>query len=136
MVTPTIEFPLILKKPGNPYEWVPLHNANGSLTIPSFEASEYLCLFTFNGDDYNLIHVGPDTSLFTFQRLPYTHWFTKPIDARHRMDNHICPILMSEGVEYLVRIKEKWHFLSTESLLRDHIPITDWFDETELFPIR
>lgn len=42
---------------------------------------------------------------------------------------------MDDGVEYLVGIHGKLKFISTESILRDSLPITDWFDERELFPL-
>lgn len=43
---------------------------------------------------------------------------------------------MDYRVEYLVSIKENWHFISTESLLRDNIPIKYRVKEKDLFPIR
>ena len=43
---PTLEFPLILEKPGNPHKWVKLHNDDGSLTVPALDERGRLCLFT------------------------------------------------------------------------------------------
>ena len=131
---PKVEFPLILERPGNPYKWVTLHNSDGTLTIPKLETGN-LYLFSFKGESYELVYIDTDTTLFKFRTLPFTHWFTKPISPRSRISNHISPIVMDDGVEYLVGIHGKLKFISTESILRDSLPITDWFDERELFPL-
>lgn len=47
--SPTLEFPLILEKSGNPHKWVKLHNDDGSLTVPALDERERLCLFTYEG---------------------------------------------------------------------------------------
>lgn len=136
MIVPKIEFPLILEKTGNPYKWVSLHPDADTLNVPNISSSGGLYLFTFNGDSYHLVSLASDTPLVKLSSLNFTHWFTKPIKNSDILDNHICPICMDYGVEYLVSIKENWHFISTESLLRDNIPIKYWVNATELFPIR
>lgn len=136
MVTPMIEFPLILERKGNPYKWVSLHPDADTLNVPKLFGEGANYIFTGNGDCYDLVWIDANTPLVKLSCLNFTHWFTKPIKNSDILDNHICPICMDYGVEYLVRIKEKWHFISTESLLRDHLPIKYWVKETELFPIR
>ena len=136
MIVPKIEFPLILEKTGNPYKWVPLHPDADTLNVTNISDSGGLYLFTFNGDSYHLVCLASDTPLVKLSYLNFTHWFTKPIKNSDILDNHICPICMDYGVEYLVSIKENWHFISTESLLRDNNPIKYWVKEKDLFPIR
>ncbi len=131
---PKFELPLTLEKPGNPYKWASIHNPDGTLTIPNVETGN-LCLFSFRGESYELIYIDPDTSLSKFSTLPFTHWFTKPISPRSKIPNHISPIVMDDGVEYLVCIRGKLKFVSTYSILRDSLPITDWYDERDLFPM-
>lgn len=131
---PTVEFPLTLEKPGNPYKWSSIHNPDGTITIPNVETGN-LYLFSFKADSYELIYLDPDTSLFKFRTLPFTHWFTKQISPRSRIPNHISPIVMDDGVEYLVNIHGKLTFISTYSILRDSLPITYWYDERDLFPM-
>lgn len=136
MVTPMIEFPLILERKGNPYKWVSLHPDADTLTVPKIFGEGANYIFTGNGDCYDLVWLDANTPLAKLSCLNFTHWFTKPIKNSDILDNHTCPILMDHGVEYLVRIKERWHFISTESLLRDNLPINYWVKEKELFPIR
>ena len=136
MVTPMIEFPLILERKGNPYKWVSLHPDADTLTVPKILGDGANYIFTGNGDFYELVWLDANTPLAKLSCLNCTHWFTKPIKNDDILDNHTCPICMDHGVEYLVRIKERWHFISTESLLRDYLPIKYWAKETELFPIR
>ena len=136
MIVPKIEFPIILEKPGNPYKWVPLHPDADTLNVPNISGSGGLYLFTFNGDSYHVVGLASDAPLVKFSTMNFTHWFTKPLRDDDVVDNHICPILMEHAVEYLVCIKERWHFSSAESLLRDNIPIKYWVKEKDLFPIR
>ena len=136
MFTPKIEFPLILERQGNPYKWVSLHPDADTLTVPKILGDGANYIFTGNGDFYELVWLDANTPLAKLSCLNCTHWFTKPIKNDDILDNHTCPICMDHGVEYLVRIKERWHFISTESLLRDYLPIKYWAKETELFPIR
>ena len=136
MFTPKIEFPLILERQGNPYKWVSLHPDVDTLTVPKILGDGANYIFTGNGDFYELVWLDANTPLAKLSCLNCTHWFTKPIKNDDILDNHTCPICMDHGVEYLVRIKERWHFISTESLLRDYLPIKYWAKETELFPIR
>ena len=136
MFTPKIEFPLILERKGNPYKWVSLHPDADALNVPKLFGDGANYIFTGNGDCYDLVWIDANTPLAKLSSLNFTHWFTKPIKNSDILDNHTCPICMDHGVEYLVRIKEKWHFISTESLLRDNIPIKYWVNATELFPIR
>lgn len=131
---PKIEYPLILERAGNPYKWVTLHNSDDTLTIPELE-NENLYLFSFKGEYYELVYIDTETTLFKFHTLPFTHWFTKPISPGNRVPNHISPIVMDDGVEYLVNIHGKLKFISTGSILRDSLLITDWYDERELFPL-
>ena len=136
MFTPKIEFPLILERKGNPYKWVSLHPDADALNVPKLFGDGANYIFTGNGDCYDLVWIDANTPLAKLSSLNFTHWFTKPIKNSDILDNHSCPICMDHGVDYLVRIKEKWHFISTESLLRDNIPIKYWVNATELFPIR
>ena len=134
--SPTLEFPLILEKPGNPHKWVKLHNDDGSLTVPALDERGRLCLFTYEGKEYFIEAIDANTSILKLQHRPYTHWFTKPISPDSRIPNHICPILMEEGVDYLVGIHGKLRFINTIGLFRDALLITVWFNDKELFPIR
>lgn len=136
MIVPKIDFPLILERKGNPYKWVSLHPDADTLNVPNISDGSWLYLFTFNGDSYHLVSLASDTPLVKLSCLNFTHWFTKPIKNSDILYNHSCPIRMEHAVEYLVCIKENWHFISTESLLRDHLPIKYWVNATELFPIR
>lgn len=43
---------------------------------------------------------------------------------------------MEEGVDYLVEIHGKLKFINTQTLMRDNLPITAWYDTKDLFPIR
>lgn len=133
-----IEFPtkLICEREGNPYKWVYMRPTVGSLVVPRIEPEGSLFLFTRNGEYYDILRINADTTLFKFNTFPFTHWFTKPISTRCRCCNHDKPILMDDGVDYLVDIHGCLNFISTETLLRDALPITTWFDDKDLFPIK
>lgn len=134
MFEPKIEFPLICERPGNPYRWVPLHTSDRVLTIPKVDDDRSLYLFSFNGKQYELVDLNRRT-ISELGMFPFTHWFTKPINPLDRVTNHISPIVMDDGVEYLVSIHEKLHFISTYSIFRDSLPITWWINERDLFPL-
>ncbi len=128
-------FPFRLTREGNPHQWNLLRK-DGALLVPRVGQGGGLYLFTREGEDYALIDIHPDTGILTFDMMPFTHWFSKPVSPDSCIHNHMRPILMEHGVEYLVSIRGKLKFISDESLLRDHIPVTTWFDDKELFPIR
>lgn len=134
MFKPKLEFPLICERPGNPYRWVQLHNSDGVLTIPKVGDERSLYLFSFNGEQYELVDLNR-RAISELGKFPFTHWFTKPISPSSRIPNHNSPIVMDDGVEYLVSIREKLHFVSTYSILRDSLPITWWVNERDLFPL-
>ena len=133
-ISPILEFALV--KPGNPHKWVKLHNVDGSLTIPEVDAPGSLYLFTYRGEEYFIEYIGVDTTIGKFKTRPYTHWFTKPISPDSRMPNHLFPILMEDGVDYLVGIHGKLRFINTVELFRDALPISVWYNDKDLFPIR
>ena len=128
-------FPFRLTREGNPHQWNPLRK-DGALLVPSMEQGSGLYLFTRDGIDYALVDIHPGTGILTFDMMPFTHWFSKPVSPDSHIRNHMRPILMEHGVEYLVSIRGKLTFISDENLLKDHIPVETWFDDKELFPIR
>lgn len=138
MINPNVKFeiPLICEREGNPYKWVYMRPNVGSLVVPRIEPEGNLFLFTRNGECYDVLLINSDTTLFKFDTLPFTHWFTKPISPRSRCRNHEMPILMDDGVNCLVDIHGRLNFISTETILRDALPITTWFNDKDLFPIK
>lgn len=136
MIAPLDHLPLICERKGNPYKWVYMRPTVGSLVVPRIEPEGNLFLFTRNGEYYDILLINADTTLFKFDALPFTHWFTKPISPRSRFRNHDKPIIMDAGVEYLVDIHGFLKFVSTETLLRDALPISTWYDDKDLFPIK
>lgn len=138
-VHPQIEIPVILQthKEGNPYKWVPLYLDNETLAVPKLKPEGGLYLFsTYRGEEYHAVFLNPDMSLFKFRTCPFAYWFSKPLNAKDRIPNHISPIVMEEGVDYLVEIHGKLKFINTQTLMRDNLPITAWYDTKDLFPIR
>lgn len=136
MIAAFVHFPLRLEKDGNPYKWVYMRPSVGSLVVPRIEPEGNLFLFTCNGEYYDILLINADTTLFKFDTLPFTHWFTKPISTSCRFRNHDKPILMDNGIDYLVDIHGCLKFIRTETLLRDALPISTWYDDKDLFPIR
>ena len=136
MIKPSFYQPLYLEKKGNPYKWTYMRPNVGSLVVPRIIPEGNLFLFTRNGEYYDILLINADTTLFKFDALPFTHWFTKPISPHSRFCNHDKPIIMDDGVEYLVDIHGRLKFVSTETLLQDALPISTWYDDKDLFPIR
>ena len=138
MFEPNIEYPrmLHLEREGNPYKWHPIHLDNDSIAFPKDDSSGKTYLFTYNGEAYFTGIITPDMTLSAFRTLPFTHWFTKPLNPDCRNINHDRPIAMEDGVDYLVIIHANLRFVNTETILRDHLPISVWFDDQDLFPIR
>ena len=137
-INPKIEIPVILhpERAGNPYKWHPIHLDNDSIAFPKDDSSGKTYLFTFNGEAYFAGIITPDMTLSAFRTLPFTHWFTKPLDPDCRIINHDRPLVMEDGVDYLVGIHARLQFVNTETILRDHLPISVWYDDKDLFPIR
>ena len=131
------EFPLICEREGNPYKWVDMRPTGDSLVVPRIEHKGELFLFTCKGRCYDILLIdNSKTTLFDMRTLPFTHWFTKPISISCRCSNHDKPIIMDDCVDYLVEIQGRLNFISTETLLRDALPISTWYDDKDLFPIR
>ena len=138
-VRPQIEIPVVLqtRKEGNPYKWVPLYLDNETLAVPKIEPEGGLYLFaSYRGEEYHTVFLHPDMSLFQFRTYPFAYWFSKPLNGKDRIPNHISPIVMEEGVDYLVEIHGKLMFNNTQTLMRDNLPIDAWYNIKDLFPIR
>lgn len=135
MIAPFDHLPLICERKGNPYKWVYMRPTVGSLVVPRIEPEGNLFLFSCNGRRYDILLINTDTTLFKFDRLPFTHWFTKPISTQCRCRNHDKPIIMDYGVDYLVDIHGSLNFIRTETLMRDALPISTWYDDKDLFPL-
>ena len=132
---PIIEFPLYCERPCNPYKWVPLRKGT-TLTIPNVDSEACSYLYTFNGEEYFICVVSPNTPISLFQRLPFTHWFSKPLNPNSRITNHDRPLVMDDGTDYLVITNARTRFISTSTVIHDMPPVSVWSDDKDLFPIR
>ena len=138
-VHPQIEIPVILqtRKEGNPYKWVQFRNYDdGTLTFPQPPIRGAFYLYTHDGEEYHVEYLTTDSTLSKIMSVPCSHWFSKPLDPSSRILNHLDPIRMAEHVDYLVCIQGKLKFISTDNILKDNLPITYWFNDTDIFPIR
>lgn len=138
MLEPTIEFPAThCTRPGNPYKWVQFRNPEiGALTFPRPPISGALYLYTLDGEEYHVEYLTTDSTLSKIMSISCSHWFSKPLDPSSRIINHLNPIRMDEHTEYLVCIQGKLKFISTDNILKDNLPISYWFNDTDFFPIR
>jgi len=131
---PHIEFPLICEHEGNPYKWVPLRPSDGILNIPVIEEG-VAYLFTCEGKCYDVLSFDCGTTVHRLSTLPYTHWFTKPLNpfrCIHVIDRDVP---MENGVYYLVRSREQWKLISNLTLIGTMPPVSRWYDERDIFPI-
>lgn len=133
---PSQHLPPLVRRSGYSHKWAALQPTSDLLIFPRIEPEGSLFLFTRNGEYYDILLINADTTLFKFGTFPFTHWFTKPISPRSRFRNHDRPILMDDGVDYLVDIHGRLNFISTETLLRDALPISTWYGDKDLFPIK
>lgn len=129
-----IEFPLICEREGNPYKWVPLRPSDGFLKVPDIkEGVTYL--FTCKGHCYDVLSFDTGTTVFQLSTLPYTHWFTKPLNPFRCINGIERAVPMENGVYYLVRSRERWELISNLTLIGAMCPVSRWYDERDLFPI-
>ena len=136
MIAAYVHVPLQIEKEGNPYRWVPFRASAGVYQMPSNQdGMDMSYLVSTDGREYDIIGMGGNRPMGDISRWPFTHWFTKPIPAGCRMDNHICPIRMDYGVWYLVNVQGNLKFISTDSLLKDGLPISYWIRDDSLFPL-
>lgn len=132
-----VDFPLRLEMEGNPYKWIPFRDSDGIYKLPCHSDgydAEYLV--TDGHWHYEIYNMGGKRQMGDIAHLPYSYWFSKPLDRNRRMTNHECPLVMEYGVEYLVCMNwSKLTFISIEGLMKDSLPISYWFDDKDLFHI-
>ena len=137
MIAPFVHFPLYLEKEGNPYKWVPFRDADGFYKVPSHQdGRNSVYLVSCEGERYELLDMGGQRPMGDISRLPFTHWFSKPIDIGSRIRNRENPILMEHDVEYLVNIHGQLKIISVETIMRDALPILAWYDDKDIFSLR
>ena len=132
---PTIEFPLRLEMEGNPYKWIPFRDSDGIYKLPC-HSDGYDADYLVTDGHYEIYNMGGKRQMGDIAHLPYSYWFSKPLDRNKRMTNHEFPLVMEYGVEYLVCMNwSKLTFISIEGLMKDANPISYWYDDKDLFHI-
>ena len=132
-----VEFPLRLEMEGNPYKWIPFRDSDGiyklQCHIDGYDANY---LVTDGHWHYEIYSMGGNRHMGDIAHLPYSYWFSKPLSRDSRITNHERPLVMEPGVEYLVCMNwSKLTFISIETLMKDALPISYWFDDKDLFHI-
>jgi len=129
--------PLQLTKEGNPYKWIPFRDSDGFYKLPcNSDGYDANYLVTDGHWNYEIYNMGGTRHMGDIAHLPYLYWFSKPLDRNSRMTNHERPLVMDYGVDYLVCMRgSKLTFISVESMMRDALPISYWFDDKDFFPI-
>ena len=134
---PNVEFPLRLEIEGNKYKWIPFCDSDGIYKLPCHsDGYDADYLVTDGHWHYEIYNMGGKRQMGDIAHLPYSYWFSKPLDRNRRMNNHECPLVMEYGVEYLVCMNwSKLTFISIEGLMKDANPISYWYDDKDLFHI-
>lgn len=132
-----VEFPLRLEMEGNPYKWIPFRDSDGIYKLPCHsDGYDANYLVTDGHWHYEIYSMGGNRRMGDIAHLPYSYWFSKPLSRDRRMTNHERPLVMEPGVEYLVCMNwSKLTFISIETLMKDALPISYWYDDNDLFHI-
>lgn len=132
-----VEFPLRLEMEGNPYKWIPFRDSDGIYKLPCHsDGYDANYLVTDGHWNYEIYSMGGNRRMGDIAHLPYSYWFSKPLSRDSRITNHERPLVMEPGVEYLVCMNwSKLTFISIETLMKDALPISYWYDDNDLFHI-
>ena len=135
---PKIEFPIELKKPGSNYEWKPFRKDGFFLcpSHPDFKDRLYIA-YDDHSHSYHFVNMGGMEPMGKLYTLPFTHWFTKPIDYERFRRTCEYPFKINNVKETLVCTHDKLEWISKACLVNpDKMPIIQkWYDDEDFYPV-